>query len=130
MKLGATSRSVLAVLDGILLYLALRGAFYAVAFLGLHYSFDTPTRLYLGANLTWAIVSALAGGYLTGRVARRSPVVHGVAAAIPFLLLGVFNLNKGLGGRHTPFVVAFNLLVPLAFIWGAWLSPARRRANP
>ncbi len=120
-------RSVFAFLDGFLLFLALEGAFYALAFLGLQRSFDTPTRLYLSCNLLWALGSALVAGYTAGRVARRKPVAHGVALAIPFLLLGLYNLNKGVGGRHTFFVVAFNLLIPLGFIWGAYLAGRRGR---
>lgn len=125
MKMSPPIRSAFAFLDGFLLFLALEGAFYAIAFLGLHRSFDTPTRLYLSCNLLWALGSALAAGYIAGEVARRKPVAHGAALAVPFLLLGLYNLNKGLGGRHTFFVVAFNLFVPLGFIWGAYLAGER-----
>jgi hypothetical protein len=125
-RMSPTARSIFAVIDGLLLFLALEGAFYAVAFLGLNLSFDTPTHTYLSANLVWALLSALAAGYTAARVAHRAAIQHGVALAVPFLALSLFNLNKGLGGRHTPFVVAFNTLVPLAFIWGAYLAGQRR----
>ena len=92
-------------------------------------SIEKTTRLYLSSNLIWALLSALVAGFVTARVARRSPVAHGVALAVPFLLLSLYNLNKGLGGRHTFFVVAFNLFVPLAFIWGAYLAGQRRPAT-
>ncbi len=125
-RMSPTARSIFAVVDGFLLFLALEGLFYAIAFLGLNRSFDTPTRVYLSSNLIWTVLSALLAGFVTGRVARRSPVAHGIALAIPFLLLSLYNLNKGLGGRHTFFVVAMNLFVPLAFVWGAYLTGQQR----
>jgi hypothetical protein len=126
LKLSPTARSFFAVIDGLLLFLALEGLFYAIAFLGLHRSFDTPTVPYLTANLLWAVLAALAGGYTAARVAHRAPVVHGVMTAIPFVLLSLFNLYKGLGGRRTAFVLGYNTLVPLAFILGAYLLSLRR----
>ncbi len=126
LKLSPTARSIFAVLDGLLLFLALEGVFYAIAFLGLHRSFDTPTVPYLTANLLWAVLAALLGGYTAGRVAHRAPVIHGIITAIPFVLLSLFNLYKGVGDRRTPFVLAYNTLVPLAFLLGAFLYSRRR----
>ncbi len=127
-RMSPTARSVFAVIDGLLLFFALEGAFYAVAFLGLHRSFDTPTHLYLSCNLLWALVSALVAGYATGRVARRHAVAHGVGLAVPFLVLSVFNLNKGIGGRHTLYVIGINLLVPIGFVVGSFLAVRRHGA--
>ena len=121
LTLSPTARSLFAILDGLLLFLALEGVFYAVAYLGLIRSFDTPTVPYLVANLVWAVLAALLAGYTAARVAHRSPVIHGVITAIPFFLLSVFNLSKGIGDRRTPFVLAYNLLVPLAVILGSGL---------
>ena len=126
LKLSPTARSIFAVLDGLLLFVALEGVFYAIAFLGLQRSFDTPTVPYLTANLVWAVLAALLGGYTAGRVAHRSPVLHGFITAVPFILLSLFNLYKGIGDRRTPFVLAYNILVPLAFIAGASLYRGRR----
>jgi hypothetical protein len=120
-------RSVFAVIDGLLLFFALEGVFFAVAFLGLHRSFDTDTVPYLACVLVWAIAAALLSGFVAGRVAGHSPTAHGVALAVPFLLLSLWNLNKGLGNRHTPFVVSINLFVPLALIWGSHLAERGRR---
>ncbi len=126
LKLSPIARSIFAVVDGLLLFLALEGVFYAIAFLGLHRSFDTPTTPYLTANLLWAVLAALLGGYTAARVAHRAPVIHGIVTAVPFVLLSLFNLYKGVGDRRTPFVLAYNILVPLAFVLGAaWYS--RRR---
>ena len=129
-KMSPTARSFFAVLDGLLLFLAIEGIFYAVAYLGLHRSFDTPTVPYLTTNLLVAVIAALLGGYTAGRVARRSPVLHGIVVAIPFALLAIFNLNKGIGDRRTPFVLAYNLLVPLAFVLGAFLYSRLRVRRP
>ncbi len=126
--MSQTARSIFAVIDGLLLFFALEGVFYAIAFLGLHLSFDTPTRLYLSCNLLWALASALVAGYATGRIARRHAVGHGVALAVPFLLLSLYNLNKGAGGQHTFFVIAINLLVPLGFIVGSFFAVRRHGA--
>ncbi len=124
------ARSLFAVVDGLLLFFALEGIFYAIAFLGLHLSFDTPTPAYLTCNLVWALLSALLAGFVTGRVAGRSPVAHGVALAVVLLPLCLFNLNKGIGNRRTPFVLAINLLAPLLCIAGAWLYQWRTRPVP
>lgn len=126
-RMGTTARSLFALVDGFLLFVALQGAFYAVAFLGLQVSFDTPTRLYLASNCAWAVLSAGVAGYVTAAVARRSPLLHGLLLAVPFLALSLYNLNKGFGGRHTLFVLSINLLVPLSFLLGAWLWSRRQR---
>ena len=131
--MGANLRSFFAVVDGFLLFLALEGAFYAVALLALHHSFDTPTVPYLASNLIWTLLAALAAGYLVARIAHRSPVLHGVAMALVLLPLCLFNLNKGIGSRRTLFVVALNLLVPALCIVGAWMyrqSGRGRRQGP
>jgi hypothetical protein len=120
-NISPTTRSIFALIDGLLLFLALEAIFYAVAFLGLNLSFDTPTRPYLLCNLTWAVLSALLAGYTAARVARRSPMTHGIILAVPFVALAVYNLNKGVGGRRTWFVLAYNTLVPLAVLVGAFL---------
>ena len=125
--MNSTARSVFAVIDGLLLFLALEGVFYAIAFLGLNKSFDTPSPAYLTCNLVWGLVAALLGGYTAARVARRSPVAHGVWVAAPLLLLGFFNIHKGWGNRNTPYVLAFNLLVPVCCVLGAFLYRQRRR---
>ena len=126
LKLSLTARSILAIVDGLLLFLAVDAIFYAVAFLGLHRSFDTPTVPYLTANLLWAVLAALLGGYTAARVARRAPVIHGILTAVPFVLLSIFNLYKGIGDRRTPFVLGYNTLVPFGFIVGSYLLSRRR----
>ncbi|MGI4829365.1 MAG: hypothetical protein ACRYFU_14405 [Janthinobacterium lividum] len=127
--MNSTARSVFAVIDGLLLFLALEGVFYAIAFLGLHKSFDTPTPTYLICNLGWGLVAAVLGGYTAARVARRLPVQHGIAVAVPLLVLGAYNIHKGLGNRNTPYVLAFNIFVPLCCILGAFLYSQRKGAR-
>ena len=127
--MNPAARSVFAVIDGLLLFLALEGVFYAVAFLGLHRSFDTPTPFYLTCNLLWALLAALLAGITAARVAKRSSLGHGVALAIVLLPLCLFNLNKGLGDRRTPFVLAINLLVPVFCILGASLHHGATRRS-
>lgn len=124
--MSSGARSVFAVIDGFLLFLALEGVFYAIALLGLGRSFDTPTPGYLLCNLIWTVIAAGIAGYVTGMVARHSPVAHGAALAIPFVLLAIFNIIKGLGSRRTPFVLGWNVLVPLCCILGAWLYSKHR----
>ena len=122
-----SARSVFAIVDGLLLFLALEGVFYAIAFLGLNRSFDTPTPAYLSCNLLWALLAALAAGYTAAKVARRAFLAHGLGVAIPLLLLGLFNLHKGFGNRNTPYVLGINLLVPLLTMAGAALFARRLR---
>lgn len=117
--MSPASRSVFAVVDGLLLFLALEGVFSAISVLGLGASFDTPTPLFLTSYLVWALVAATAGGFVAGKVAHRRPVAHGLAMAVVLLPLVIFNLHKGLGGRRDAFVAALNLLTPVACIVGA-----------
>lgn len=111
-------RSAFAVVDGLLLFIALEGIFSAISVLGLGRSFDTPTPLFLTSYLVWALVAATAGGFLAGKVAHRKPVVHGIIMAIILLPLVFFNLHKGLNA----FVLGLNLLTPVACILGAALN--------
>ena len=124
--MNPTTRSIFAIIDGLLMFLALEGIFYAIAFLGLGRSFDTPTPLYLTCNLAWAVLAAGFAGYTAARVGRRSPLLHGLGVAVPLLLLSIFNLHKGLGNRHVVFVLGINLLVPVVCLLGAWLYGSRR----
>lgn len=120
--MSPTSRSVFAVVDGLLLFVALEGVFSAVSVLGLGMSFDTPTPLFLTSYLVWALMAAAAGGFLAGRVAHRNPVAHGIAMAVVLLPLVFFNLHKGLGNRRDAFVFGLNLLTPVACIVGSALN--------
>lgn len=127
--MSPTSRSIFAFIDGLLLFLALEAVFYAVALLGLNKSFDTPTVPYLTCNLVWSVLAALLAGYTAARVARRSPVAHGLALAVPFLALAIFNIYKGWGDRRMPFVLGWNILVPVCCVVGAWLYAQARHAR-
>ena len=124
-KMNPTLRSVFAVIDGLLLFLALEGAFYAVAYLGLHRSFDTPTPLYLTCNFIWAVLAGGVAGFMAARVGRRSPILHGVGVAFPLILLSAFNFHKGVGSPNTPYVLLLNALVPIACLWGAFVAGKR-----
>ncbi|HLI77651.1 MAG TPA: hypothetical protein VKV02_11940 [Acidobacteriaceae bacterium] len=128
-KMSPAARSTFAVLDGLLLFLALEGVFYAIAFLVLQRSFDTPTPLYLACNFLWAVIAGGLGGYTAGWVARRSPVAHGLAVAFPLILLGIFNLHKGLGGNHTTYVLLLNSFVPVFAVWGSFLAGKLQGSN-
>ncbi len=127
--MSPTARSIFAFIDGLLLFLALEAVFYAVALLGLNKSFDTPTVPYLSCNLVWSVLAAGPAGYTAARVARRSPLAHGLVLAIPFVLLAAFNISKGLGSRRTLFVLAWNILVPVFCVIGAWLYAQTRYAR-
>lgn len=129
-SMSPTARSVYAFVDGLLLFLALEAIFYAIAFLGLNLSFDTPTVPYLTSNLVWSVLAALLAGYTAARVARQAPIRHGLYLMVPFVLLSLYNLNKGLGGRRTAFVLAYNILVPLGVLFGAWLQSRLRPGTP
>lgn len=125
--MSPTFRSVFSVIDGLLLFLALEGVFSAVSVLGLNRSFDTPTPLFLTSYLVWALLAAGAGGYLAGKVARRSPIAHGIALAVVLLPLVLFNLHKGAGNQRDVFVFTLNLLTPVACIVGSALNRGTRR---
>ncbi len=122
MTMSPAFRSVFAVVDGLLLFLALEGLFSAISVLGLGASFDTPTPFFLTGYLVWALVAAAFGGLVSGRVAHRKPVGHGIALAVLLLPLVFFNLHRGLGGHRDAFVLGLNLLTPVACVAGAALN--------
>ncbi len=122
--MSPASRSVFAVVDGLLLFVALEGVFSAVSVLGLGRSFDTPTPVFLTSYLVWALLAATAGGFVAGKVAHRKPVAHGIAMAVLLLPLAIYNFHKGLNS----FVLGLNLLTPLACIVGSALN--RTMARP
>lgn len=125
--MNPATRSVFAVIDGLLLFLALEGVFSAISVLGLGRSFDTPTAGFLTSYLIWALLSAVAGGFVAGRVAHRNPVTHGIILAALLLPLIIFNLHKGLGNQRDAFVYALNLLTPVAIIAGSALNTRSAR---
>ena len=116
--MSPASRSVFAVVDGLLLFVALEGAFSAISVLGLGRSFDTPTPVFLTSYLVWALLAATAGGFVAGKVAHRKPVTHGIAMALLLVPLAFFNFHKGLNA----FVIGLNLLTPVACIVGSALN--------
>ena len=116
--MNPAARSVFAVVDGLLLFVALEGVFSAISVLGLGRSFDTPTPLFLTSYLVWALLAGVAGGFIAGKVAHRKPVAHGIAMAVILLPLVFFNLHKGLNA----FVLGLNVLTPLACVVGSSLN--------
>ena len=125
-------RSVLAMLGGLVTVLAIEGVCYYVSKHGFNASYDRPTTGFLVASLLYSYIACTVGGFVAGDIVHRRSILPGIALAVFLALLGLYNLNKGLGvpGRTTTYVVLLNLIGPLFAVFGGYLwsraRPIRR----
>lgn len=120
-------RSVLGVLGGLLVIVIVVAVCTKVQTLTMGANHDHPTALFLTINLLFSFAAALVGGYVAALIAGHSPVAHGVALAVLMLVLAVINLEKGVGGEATVYVVLLNIGGPLCAVLGAWVRARRGR---
>jgi hypothetical protein len=115
-------RSVLAVLAGFLamMIVVIVLTFACIAFF--HLQSGHPTPLYLAINMVYSLVAALLGGWITGRLAGRAPVAHGVALAILMLAMGMMSLLHPAAGQSMLYLVFLATAPPLVAIAGSILS--------
>jgi len=97
-------RSVLAVITGYVLTAAIVIActFLAAKFL-IPEEATEPPRTYLVVNIAYSLLAAVAGGYLTARIARRAPLAHAGALAMVIVTIGAATMSGGPQGAASVF---------------------------
>jgi hypothetical protein len=120
-------RSVLAVLAGLLAMAVIVMALTLLSVFALHLKSGRPTPGYLTLNVIYSLAAAVFGGWLTARLAGRSPIAHGIALAVVMLVLSAVSYLQSTGTQPIAYQVFLVLMPPVAAIAGAWLS---RRCVP
>lgn len=110
-------------LGGLVTVLAIDGLCYYVSMHAFNASFDHPTTAFLVASLLYSYTSRTVGGFVAGDIVHRRTLLPGFGLTVLLLLLGFYNLHKGVGvfGRATIYVVLLNVVGPLFAILGAYL---------
>lgn len=62
-----------------------------------------PPRGYLVANIAYSLLAAVAGGYITARIARRAPVAHAAVLALVIVAIGTATMSGGPQGSASAF---------------------------
>lgn len=120
-------RSVLAILGGFVVMVAIVLVTTAIAVPAMHVAMGHPTRSYLAVNLACSFAAATAGGFLAARIAGRSPFGHGIALALLLVAMSGVSAAQSWGQQPHGYLVALAAGSPLFCILGAWWQAARRR---
>jgi hypothetical protein len=111
-------RSVLGVVTGYLVFAIPVGALFQIT--GQPPHGEASVRFMIGAS-AYGVAFALLGGYLSGLIAGRRPLAHGVAMAVILALVAAGSLAMTIGKGHIwSQVAALTLMAPAAVI-GGWL---------
>ena len=114
-------RSVLAIIGGFLA-MTIIVILCTVLYLAVsHLKSGHPTPVYLAVNLVYSLSAACFGGWLTARIAKRAPLLHGVALAISILAFGLFNLRNPAPGQSYAYQIFLDCSAPLSALAGAAL---------
>lgn len=92
---------------------------------------DAPGLPYIAFNLGASILAAALGGWVTRRLAPRSPGVHVVALAVFVLVLGIVMALAGgdTGGQPGWYPAVIAVLGPLGVLAGGSIGARRARGN-
>jgi putative membrane protein (TIGR04086 family) len=115
-------RSILAVIAGYLAMAIVVVVLTVVTVAVLHLQSGHPTALYLALNVVYSLGAAVLGGWVAGRIARRSPVAHGVALGVLMLALSAYQLKHPAPGQPFAYLIVLLIACPLAAIAGAALN--------
>ena len=127
-------RSVLAVVAGLAVTMVLVVALTWLAvqlMLGGDWT-AAPTPAYLGINLTYSFLAAVAGGWLAARIAARREILHaGVVAVVMLLLSLAGDANPPEGGVPEWYSPVIGVLGAAGALVGGWLraTALRRRSG-
>lgn len=83
---------------------------------------------YLTANVIYTFVGALLGGYLTARVAQKSPLLHGAVLAGLVLIAAVLTTQQFTELQPRLYRILLVTLMPLGVLAGAFFR-ARKTKN-
>lgn len=78
-------------------------------------------RTYLLINLGYSATAGLAGGYVTGWIAKENPLVHVLALALIVLLLGALAALQMRGKQPILYQLLLTALTPVAVFTGGLL---------
>lgn len=94
---------------------------------------DRPGMTFFVTSLTYYLLAALVGGYLSAVLGGRNPVSHGVGLAMLMFGVNVINLVTKFDSVHRTYVLLINIGGPLLAVLGAFLrrghTEPRRRAT-
>jgi putative membrane protein (TIGR04086 family) len=112
-------RSLVAVLAGFLSMAVIVIALTLLCVKFIHLNSGHPTPLYLTLNVLYCLAAALLGGLITAKIARRSPLAHGLALALLMFVLGVLSYTTHPPGQPLWYQIFLTIAPPLAAIAGA-----------
>ena len=115
-------RSVLAVIAGYFAMMIVVIVLTIVSMKAFHLQSGHPTPVYLTLNILYSIAAALLGGCVTAKIARRSPIVHGVALALIMLALSLVTFSTSAGGQPLGYRIFVVIALPLAAVAGSALT--------
>ena len=78
---------------------------------------DCPTPLYLAVNLTCGLLSAMAGGWVTARLAPRAPLLHALVLAV--VAVALLLAQPPAGGQPSWYGYAMAGIVAAGLLLGA-----------
>lgn len=97
-----------------------------------------PSAGWIAVNLAYSLAAAVAGGWVTARIATRSPMGHAVALALIVLAMAVvgrFTGGTATGAQPGWYATAVSAVGIAGVLLGGWLAarhrePAREPAGP
>jgi hypothetical protein len=116
-------RSILAVIAGFLAMMAVVIVCTLLSVMIFHLKSGHPTPVYLALNVVYSLGAAVLGGWVAGRIARRSPIGHGIALGVVMLAFSIFQLLHPAPGQPFAYLVFLSIAPPLAAVAGAALCP-------
>jgi hypothetical protein len=112
-------RSVLAVIAGYLAMMIVVIVLTVIVVKAFHLQSGHPTPAYLTLNILYSLAAALLGGFVAAKIARRSPLAHGIALELIMLALSLVNFSTSAGGQPLGYRIFVVVALPLAAIAGA-----------
>lgn len=118
-------RSVIAVVTGYVVITLSLFALFAVWFVDAPVGEVNPSWTFIAVAVVWGFFSAMLGGYLTGKVARRRPFEHAAGLALLSGLIGVASMVASFGEEPVGFQLANLVILMAGCLAGGFLRVAR-----
>ena len=118
----AILRSILAVFSGFLTMAVAVMLLTPLAVKLMHQKVGAPTSGYLAVNVAYSLLAAVAGGFVTARIALSHPLLHGVLLAAFMCAMGALSYVRNRGMQPLWYQVLLFFVPPLCAIAGAALG--------
>jgi hypothetical protein len=115
-------RSILAIVAGFVTMVIVVMVFTIVSVKALHLQSGHPTPLYLTLNVAYSVFAAMAGGYVSARIAMHHPLHHAYFLAGLIELLSLVSYFHYHGSQPLWYQLMLCIVPPLFVIAGAVLS--------